>query len=255
MKLTHTKTLLTTLSTTAALMLGSSLEAATLTDVSVTGLAADADVSVSPGFEGYSLAGAGSLTAFNGAVYDYAFHDTNTDGAAPTYVGPQGLISGLNDVDGTDDKINLWISGDPGTDAPTNGASGVRWAANATFTVDISGLSSGSIYVFNGSWQARTDWMELSMTGTGQPEVNSHSGGDTVFGFAPAEGGRLMNAKRIDFADAADYDTITFTLKESGSSSAYWGGVVITNATLVPEPGSLGLMGLGGLCMMRRRRD
>ena len=120
--------------------------------------------------------------------------------------------------------------------------------------MDISGLASGSIYVFNGSWQARSDWLEVSMTGTGQTAVNSHSGGNTVFALSPAASGVLMNAKRVDFSDAADYDLITFTLQESGGNSAYWGGVVVANVTPVPEPGSLALIGLGGLCVLRRRR-
>lgn len=239
-----------------------SLTAATLLDGGSIGLGADTDISVSPGNEGFSAAGGGAATPFNGAVYDYAFFDTNSDPSAPTFTGPQGLIGNLSDTSGTDNKVNLWISGDPGVDPPTSGDVGVRWQDNATFTVDISGLTSGSIYVFNGSWQARTDWLELSMTGVGQTAVTMHSGAgnQSRFGFSPAEGNRLMNAKRIDFADAADYDTITFTLQESTEGqNGYFGGVVITNvaitsAAAVPEPSAMVFAGWGALMLLRRRR-
>lgn len=105
----------------------------------------DADVSVSPGLEGYSIAGAGSLSAFNGAVYDYAFYDTNTDGAAPSYVGAQVLISGLSDVAGIDDKINLWTTVDPSTDSVTEGDLGVRWA-------DGGGCTQGAKAIYRTLW-------------------------------------------------------------------------------------------------------
>ena len=74
---------------------------------------------------------------------------------------------------------------------------------------------------------------------------------------SPVASGVLMNAKRIDFTDAADYDTITFTLQESTEGqNGYFAGVVITNAgpTIVPEPSTLLLGGLGGLLLLRRRR-
>jgi len=207
-------------------------------------------ISVTSGSEGFSSVGPTSLTAFNGPVYDYAFYDTNTDGAAPSTVGPQGIIGGLSDVSGTDSKVALWTTSDPATDAADLLNVGVRWQDNATFTIDISGLSGGSVYVFNGSWQARTDWLDISMTGGGQPNVDV-----TNFATSAAASNVLMNAKRIDFSDAADYGLLTFTIQESTEgNNGYFGGVVVTNVTAIPEPSSTALLGLGGLALILRRR-
>ena len=253
-----TRTLLPAMAAAGVLAFGLSVNAATLTDGGSIGLgAADntTEVSVTAGSQGFRIAGAGSLTAFNGTVYDYAFYDTNADPSIPTTVGPEGLIGSLSDTAGTDSKVALWTTSDPSSDPADVTNVGVRWQDNATFTVDISGLASGSVYVFNGSWQARSDWLEVAMTGTGQATVNSHSGGDTVFALSPATSGVLMNAKRVDFADASAYDTLTFTLQESTEGqNGYFAGVVVTNVTLVPEPGSLALLSLGGICVLRRRR-
>jgi len=221
---------------------------ATLMDNTAIALGGGVDVSIPTG--SYStLGGGGNVTSFNNPIIDYAFYKGTT---AFTTSGAT-LISDLSAAGGSDSKLNLWETSVL-TD-PADSAGNVRSKDGATFTVDISGLTSGSIYIFNGSWQARTDWFDVSMTGADQTAVTTWDDGgsaNAVFGFAGAASGQVMHAKQIDFTDAADYDTITFTIQESGSQDGYFAGVVVTS--LIPEPSSTALLGLGGLALILRRR-
>jgi len=208
---------------------------ATLTDNTAIPLGGGVDVSIPNG--SYSTrGGGGATTSFNNPIVDYAFYEKKDAGNSNTgiYASGGSLISSLSSSGNDDTKTNLWKTSILTYPADFT-TRGVRSTDGSTFTVDISDLNSGSIYIFNGSWQARTDWLDVSMTGAGQTAVTTHTGG-AVFGFAGAVSGQAMYAKQIDFTDAALYDTITFTLQESGSSEGYFAGVVLTSAPAVSNP-------------------
>lgn len=221
---------------------------------------ANPGISVTSGSEGYSTGinglGTGGLDgSFNNTILDYAFY-TSGSGLTESLGGAASLI-GTPTTSGTNSDVtgfSIW-AGSPTAGTPDQDT----WAraANVTGSVDISGLSSGSLYMFFGARVGTGDNYEISFTlsGDGQPAVAPVS--VTGINDETLDANGQDNAwfvYRVDFADAADYDELTFFYTKTGDSNTArqrFGGVVLTG---VPEPGSLALLGLGGLLIGARRR-
>ena len=124
---------------------------------------------------------------------------------------------------------------------------GVDLAGNSTLTgtVDLTGLDPNTpvaIYVLGFSWN---NTINLSITpfdegvaGTKEDDLVSHAN-------VGSNRGRSF-VSRVDISDFSDIDRIDFELE---GNEAGLHGIIVTQ---VPEPGSLALMGLGGLLMLRR---
>jgi len=233
---THTKTLLAGLTASLALV-GTS----------------DAAVILADDFAGVSKSGSNAtITAWdteNGVTADTSFPATKVGGGNGTgdYFD---VNAGELDVD-----ANVWETTqgwDISFDVTLSGP---------TLSVDLTSLDLTS-WSINNSGGKRTNngahaWT-LTITGDGAYGTQSASA-DAAYG-----GGQSATAS-IDLSGLGDLvagENYTFTLgvreATSGSSNTYatLDDFTLNGTTVIPEPGSLALLGLGGLLIAsRRRRD
>ena len=216
-------------------------------------------ISVTSGSEGYSTGrdgyGTGGLDGtFNGSILDYAFY-TSGSGFAESFGGAASLIN-MPSSSGTSTDgggLSLWAG------SSTAGAvDQATWARPGVVsgTVDTSGLASGSLYMFFGTRVGSGDTYDISfsLSGTGQTTLNLEelNVNNTSLGGANIQNNTWF-VYRADFADAAAYDTLTYTYAGDNTTPAQsrFAGTVLT---AVPEPSTALLGGLGLLLLMRRRR-
>jgi|GEM_PF-4482432 len=164
------------------------------------------------------------------------------------------------------DQLTLWTTTDPGANllSPANPRNavgpGYRSFGDVTATLDISGLGTGTAYIFYGSFSA-TPTLSVVMKDLdgAAPDLvigNAHLNNDTA---NRAE----YYVAEIDYSTDGIYDVIQYTWLGNGlnnTGNGRFGGTVLTGNVFVappavPEPATatLGLLALGGL-MMRRRR-
>lgn len=116
-------------------------------------------------------------------------------------------------------------------------------------TIDISGFSSGTIYLLAGAFGNDLP-VNLSMTGTSQTTLTADNGALTT------AGNRNMYVFAYDFDNTGGlYDEISYSILNTGTNQGnrarFMGAIV--NATAIPEPSAALLGGLGLLALLRRR--
>ena len=119
---------------------------------------------------------------------------------------------------------------------------------------DVFDLDSVSVSLWRNGNGAPTDYALAFDT-----DNNGWDTGDFLIIANPGSG--IDNPETITY----NASTIDSTTTSSTIRLYYWGSIsgsgnthlydVELGYTIIPEPGSLALLGLGGLCMMRRRRD
>lgn len=204
----------------------------------------------------------------DGTVVDYRFFkspaDENISLELQTYAqGNAGRIGTVfatspGQVAGSQSLIQVWETTDPG--AGFGGGSQVTPAAGANFTsqtmaglgdgsgtIDISNMTEGDIYFLAGG--AGIERFTLTMTGAGQSDIVEVGQGSW-----PRDNRVHLHDWSFENADLL-YDTITYDFYhgDQDGSFARFGGVIL-DGNVIPEPGSLALLGLGGLLIAGRRR-
>ena len=207
---------------------------------------------------------------FSDPVVAWSFFGGNKSTAtAPASIGISeeggGLISWTTSDDVFDafgqNQIKFWNATDPGTNiglpadeagvaATTNdkNVNGYRSFGQATGTIDVSGLASGTANIFYGAFSAVPEVsVILRDTDGSAPDIEIS---DIHLNGAYANRTEFYVAE-VDFSTAGGYDTIIYNYAQ-GSGNGRAGGIVLTG--VVPEPSSLALLALGGLMIAKRRR-
>ncbi len=182
--------------------------------------------------------------------------------------GDAGRISYTTSDDAFDgfgqQQLKLWTTTDPGTDLQTTVADpyaaaadvnngGHRSFGGAVGTIDISGLGTGSVNVYYGSFNA-TPLVSAVMRDLdgGQPDItiaNAHLNADLA-------NRTEYYLAELSFVNDLGYDVIEYTWLANGVDYTGNGrgvGTVLTG-TAIPEPSSAVMLGLGCLGVILRRR-
>ena len=244
-------TLLSALAVTGALTLGSSVEAATINFSSAihanNTINPSADVSV---FDGNAFINGNVATTALDNVVDYAFfHD---DDAAADFSGPANILSDSVTRTGsgsTRENLNFYTTNDPTSLTPNATFNQLAYDANTvlTGTISFAGLTGGTandvtVYFIHGGFVPA----DAVIINDGTNDFTHAVRGSAIDGSARA----VITVTAVTFSDFDLTDTFTYTIDGSFNNPAYTGAIV----TQVPEPGSLALIGLGGLLIARRRR-
>jgi hypothetical protein len=209
---------------------------------------ANFDISVFPGAASYNDRGVGGAepgtpTVTNdlgdGTVLDYNFvGNSGTGSALTTYAsGGAGLIStpvapSANVHGNGEDWANVWTTTNPSgfTTTKNHNPTGNAGAANSFAraaevdgTIDISGLSSGQIYIPHGTFV--NQWtLTLTMRGAGQPDIVAL---DTQIANGPSTNYGWITD--FSFTNEGQYDTISYNYTNAdrdGSRSRFMGVIL-----------------------------
>lgn len=264
-------TLATTAALTGALLTGAA-HSATLLD---NDFGAGADIG--PAFQQlYNGQGTASADPATGVItttaQDNASIGFNTSGTVDASAAPSFTIEwvvssftgdSFNDGSGSRVKFNGWFFG---VTTNTN-ANGTGLWNNSAEAVGIL-MDGGSVF---------TDWSFVQRTGApangtvssfdplngSQPTVESFNDGFTVSltvndddTWSASSTGLSNDINSSGSLAAGTYATIAGSLAANTTIQGTQVGYTVDSVTItaVPEPGSLALMGLGGLCLIKRRR-
>lgn len=199
--------------------------------------------------------------SFNGPIVAYRFVNvTGGPGSRTltTVVESGGIIAQMTSLDEADNdnfdsfgqnKLNGYTTNDPGSDllAPLgsrNFTAGIRDLSDFSGSVDISGMTQGSIYLFYGRYNGGGLSLTATLSDTVLPAIPS---GELFTGPAAVVNQNIY-VTRIDFVNDQGYDQIDYT-----SNGSRLVGAVVTS--VIPEPSSLALLGLSvfGWIVSRRR--
>lgn len=201
--------------------------------------------------------------SFNGSIEGYRFVNvTGTPGnrTLTTVVESGGIVAQMTSTDEDDNDgfdsfgqnaLDGYTITDPGANllAPTGAndfTAGIRDLSDFSGTVDISGITEGSIYLFYGQYNAGGGLsLTATMSGTALSDISTAN----LFSGVSPVGNQNIFVTRMDFVNDLGYETISYT-----SNGSRLVGLVVTNT--IPEPSTAILAGLGlaGLCLRRRRR-
>lgn len=195
---------------------------------------------------------------FTQPVQAYRFATNGTANTITTRAGSTGSDTAIT-MTTTDTAFDsfgqgggrLWTTTNPGTDLLTaaspnfSGNFGLRDISNVSGSVDISGLSSGTVWFFYGGYNS-TPTISGTMVDIDGPSAdllvaNAHVG--------DAANRQEMYVASFNFVNDAGYDSINYAY----GVGTRWAGIVVTG-TAIPEPRALLLSSLGILLLLRRRR-
>ena len=159
--------------------------------------------------------------------------------SALTLIG-DGAIKAANDS-----RIRTsWTDGDPtaaGTDVRSFSYTGTVAGNGLSFTVTATEATQ-TLKVYVAGWNGE-GILDATLSGGG-------TYGETFS--ARQDSNHQYGVFEIDFAGAGEILTISYTMGENGGGTA-WDNIGLQSATLVPEPATMLLLGLGGLVLRRRK--
>ena len=194
--------------------------------------------------DGGGSPGASSSTAFNNPVAAYRFWSSSNT-AISTLAQGGGLVSDLTTTDTTfqgQSQVSIWETTAPNGsafDTTPNYAGNIgNLDEGASGSINISGLSAGSIYFFYGSYRSTAIF-----------NVDLTTGGTTDLHNGDFANNNEWYVAQVDFVNEGDLTTVDWSMG-SGFNGRLSGIVV----TAVPEPSAAALLCLGVLGLMARRR-
>jgi len=187
-------------------------------------------------YSGGSLLTGSTNQPFDGPIKAYRFVQAAAN-TINTVFENGGIVSVITTTDTAFDSFgqgdgDIYTTTDPGADllnptgSPDSTAStspGIRDLSDFSGTVDISGLTKGSIYVIYGRWNFGGVSLTATMSDTVLADINS---GELFGGVTPVAQQNIF-VTRIDFVNDLGYDTISYT-----SNGSRLVGVVVT----IPPP-------------------
>lgn len=211
--------------------------------------------------------GNSSNDAMNPVPFELATYSTGSAGRiqSPAAAAGQSAVRGETGSNGGDNRLNFWVTTDPGStfsspadfiggDGTTvsNGDTTAR-LRDASITIDLSGLTTGSVFVFRGGFNNGSNVQTLNAVLSDGSATMTES---YTFAINDIAGTRGTEAAIVNFDTSGGFDTLTIThdtVGNSGSRSRF-AGLVVTGEQ-VPEPGSTLLLGLSvGILALRRNR-
>jgi len=227
------------------------------------------NISVYPGnasYSGTNVAGDAVTGVFgDGTVSAYSFvnHDQGTLTVNSYANDGSGIIAPVvvatTDVDvlkPSEKWANVWTASDPGVGFanPADYVAGtdetIARAMNITGTIDITNTSEGIAYVLFGGIKQKVT-LTATMSGAGVDDKVAEY--EIQLPTTAPLYKNYMFVSSFVFTDADDYDTITYFYTHDGAAKRgrFMGAIL----TPVPEPMTLSLLALGGLGLIRRRRN
>jgi len=224
----------------------------------------------------------GTLVAIDVPVLDTSIiYNNSTNIGGPSWTTGGGIIAHAADQgfqlqsragdDYTTRSGFVWEpDGTPLAEARSYGAySGSDPEVQFLFNLADSGIDIPDGSVINAiytTWKIRSDTSDYRYTEGAQSDTDSFS-----YGTAPEDDlilrwyddtntGHDANFQQLFDSEEDEFSAITvgggdgFLLQQFRQANTAHIDAIILDVTLVPEPGSLALLGLGGLCILKRRR-
>lgn len=167
----------------------------------------------------------------------------SNDFTVGTYGTSGGGNNGLDVWIGDPDDTGTW---DTTPDSNSWGQDHVTGGDQLRGVIDVSGLQSAQIYFVYGSYKS------AATIGLGTTAGGNDLGTLSLPGDGPDNDRLVIQEVTIDNTNST-YSAIHFNYSASGDAGrGRFSGVIVDG--VVPEPGSLALLGLGGLLIAARRR-
>ena len=181
---------------------------------------------------------------YNGATFDVSYTIGSTSSGANTFASSDGTIVGVGS-DADADTHYTTLEGDTAEGLSFTGLSIVNFVANDSgLTIDdITGLRFAGFTV--GATENAQDGVNVSFTDFTTDVANIDLSG-------------VASGSTIDLAALANYnspETALYIITDNASSRNRWSvsGLDVTY-TVIPEPATIGMLGLGAVSLLALRR-
>ncbi|MFM2197279.1 MAG: hypothetical protein RLZZ505_711 [Verrucomicrobiota bacterium] len=180
----------------------------------------------------------GGFTAFDVGTLSFSLRTNSNTGIFLAMLGSGASLTDNGDFTGSH-LMGAWRISAGQLEARTGNSSTQAWTSvGSTLTVDTNYIFS---IAFNGSASAATDYFGVNDLAAGTADIYING---TLFG------------NDIDMPDLQSVTALKFYTESNGGSAFQLDNVVLDNSlsTVVPEPSTTLLGGLGLLALLRRRR-